>query len=177
MKYVLVVVICLALLLSGCGNNEIAKIEVSSESLTEDGKWLTTINGTRARQVGSNLSPQLSWSAVDGAEIYAIYMIDTSAGNWLHWRAQNVHDTSLALGAELEESQYIGPYPPSGTHEYEIIVYALKDVPDSYTGAFNARNPNFEAIEEKLDTSRDRQGNIIGKGSIIGTVTVGETVE
>ena len=191
MKYVLTTIMLLTLGLSGCNNNqntdaevtlnenisEIVTIDVSSESLTEEGKWITTINSTNAKPAGSNLSPQLSWSEVDGAKLYAIYMIDTSAGNWLHWKAHNIQVTNLELGVKIEDSDYVGPYPPSGIHEYEIIVYALKAAPDNYAGSFNSSNPNYQTVEEKLDTTGDKQGNIIGKGSVIGTVSVGEAVE
>jgi len=81
------------------------------------------------------------------------------------------------LGSELEESSYIGPYPPSGTHEYEVIVYALKTSPDEYPGVFDNKLVPLSTIEKKLDTADGKPGNIIGKGSITGTVTVGEVVE
>jgi len=156
---------------------EVIKINVTSESLTSDGKWLTVINSTMGKPAGSNLSPQLSWDKVDGASCYAIYMIDISARNWLHWLAKNVTETGLPLGAELEDSQYEGPYPPSGTHEYEVIVYALKEAPAEYPGSFDNSNASIDAIEKAIDTINGVSGNIIGKGSIIGIVTVGKTVE
>lgn len=156
---------------------EVIDIRVTSESLTPDGKWLTVINSAQADPPGSNLTPQLSWDKVEGAEFYAIYMVDNSASYWLHWRAKNVKETSLPLGAELEESSYIGPYPPSGTHEYEVIVYALKQAPAKYPGTFDSAMTPLGTIEQKLDTIDGVPGNIIGKGSIRGTVIVGETVE
>lgn len=104
-------------------------------------------------------------------------MVDNSAGYWLHWLAKNVKETNLPLGAKLEDSSYIGPYPPGGTHEYEIIVYALKAEPDTYPGAFDNNSFTLSAIEEKLDTINGEPGNIIGRGSVKGTVTVGENVE
>lgn len=158
-------------------DNEVITINVSSESLTSEGKWLTVINSTSANPPGSNLSPQLSWDEVEGAGCYAIYMIDTSASNWLHWLAKNVKENNLTLGAELENSRYKGPYPPSGTHEYEVIVYALKGAPDKYRGNFDSDNPSMNDIEKSLDTINGVSGNIIAKGSITGTVTAGESAE
>jgi len=76
--------------------------------------------------MGENKSPQLSWTPVEGASCYAIYMIDTTASNWCHWIAKDVKVTELELGAELENSQYIGPYPPGGVHTYEVMIFALK---------------------------------------------------
>lgn len=104
-------------------------------------------------------------------------MVDNSAGYWLHWLAKNVKETSLPLGAELDESSYIGPYPPSGTHEYEVIVYALKTAPEEYPGVFDDNQVTINEIEETLDTVNGVRGNIIGKGSVTGTVTVGEIVQ
>ena len=183
----------LSVLISGCGTGKpdssagtpdtgsassgsAVNISVTSDSLTSDGKWLTAICSTRANPPGFNLSPQLSWDRVDGAECYAVYMVDNSAGYWLHWIAKNVKETELPTGAELEESSYIGPYPPSGTHEYEVIVYALKKAPEKYPGTFDSNSVSLSMIESELDTAGGVSGNIIGKGSIKGTVTVGETV-
>lgn len=156
---------------------EIVKIDVTSASLTDAGKWITAINSKHANPAGDNLSPQLTWSQVDEAGLYAVYMRDISANNWLHWKARNVQVTSLDMGEVLEGSNYVGPYPPSGTHEYEVIVYALKAAPDKFAGSFDTSNNDYKAVEEKLDTSGGQRGNIIGKGSISGTVTVGENVE
>lgn len=156
---------------------EVIEIGVTSESLTPDGKWLTVINNTTASPKGSNLSPQLNWDKVDGAACYAIYMVDNSAIYWIHWIAKNVTVNELSLGEELDNSRYIGPYPPSGTHEYEVIVYALKQSPENYPGAFDNNLVPIKTIEKQLDTVNEIPGNIIGKGSITGTVTVGEVVE
>jgi len=109
--------------------------------------------------MGENKSPQLSWTPVEGASCYAIYMIDTTASNWCHWIAKDVKVTELELGAELENSQYIGPYPPGGVHTYEVMIFALKNSPDSYEGYFDNSNPSLDKIIEALDTSGGTTGN------------------
>lgn len=179
MKYAKLLILLVTFCLVGCNNmpESVGTITVTSESLTDEGKWITAINRTSATPKGDNLSPQLSWSEVDGAGLYAIYMVDRSANNWLHWKAKHVQVTSLELGEQLADSEYVGPYPPSGVHEYEIIVYALKAAPDEYAGAFNLGNYLYDSIEEKLDTSGGKRGNILAQGSVKGTVTVGEIVE
>jgi len=154
--------------------NKLPKFDVTSSSLREDGKWLSVITNTEA---GENKSPQLSWSPVKNANYYAIYMFDTSAGDWLHWIAKDLTVTELELGAKLDNSQYIGPYPPSGTHTYEITVYALSEKPDSYGGAFDAPNYNMDKIINRLNTSDGKPGNILAKGVISGTYTYGDIVE
>ena len=55
-----------------------------------DGVWDTVITNTVN---GENVSPQLSWEPVDGAECYAIYMVDTSANCWIHWKSGGVTET------------------------------------------------------------------------------------
>lgn len=89
------------------------QFDISSDDL-HDGVWDTVITNT---DYGKNVSPQLSWEPVEGAKSYVIYMVDTSAGNWLHWRAGNITETTLEQGSATE-CEYIGPYPPSGTHNY-----------------------------------------------------------
>lgn len=49
--------------------------EVTSEDLI-DGVWSDVIS----KDCGDNVSPQLSWEAVDGAELYIIYMVDPDTG-------------------------------------------------------------------------------------------------
>jgi len=135
------------------------EIKITSSSLNSDGKWKSVITA----YMGENKSPQLSWTPVEGASCYAIYMIDTTASNWCHWIAKDVKVTELELGAELENSQYIGPYPPGGVHTYEVMIFALKNSPDSYEGYFDNSNPSLDKIIEALDTSGGTTGNILAR--------------
>ena len=89
-------------------NTETASLTITSSDLI-DGEWNSDITSS----CGSNRTPELSWNAIDGAEEYVIYMIDTSANNWLHWRVSGLTDTHLDPGSQVGE--YVGPYPPSGT--------------------------------------------------------------
>ena len=117
------------------------------------------VNGTEI----SNRTPELSWNAIDGAEEYVIYMIDTSANNWLHWRVSGLTDTHLDPGSQAGE--YVGPYPPSGTHTYIIKVYALSAPPLSLPGNFDATN------EDDLSFIDEGLTNIITSAEISGTFT------
>lgn len=144
--------------------------KISSSDLHE-GVWDTVITDT---DNGSNVSPQLSWEPVEGAEGYVIYMTDINAGNWMHWKSGFVTETELAQGA-AEKDEYIGPYPPSGTHEYEIRVFALKKPVEAVRGAFDDTNTLLKSVAKKLDTDVDSNtGNIIACGYISGTYTAGE---
>jgi phosphatidylethanolamine-binding protein (PEBP) family uncharacterized protein len=121
---------------------------------------------------GSNVSPQISWEPVEGATCYAIYMTDTTAGNFIHWKSANVTETTLPQGWATD-SDYIGPYPPPGaTHDYDIYVVALKNPVERAKGAFKSSNPNFEENVLALDTDVDgATGNMIAYGYLTGTYT------
>lgn len=153
---------------------ELPKFTVTSTTLREDGKWLSVIANVEG---GKNKSPQLSWKPVDKASCYAVYMIDTYAQNWLHWMVKDLKVTDLALGEKIENSQYIGPYPPQGTHTYVITVYALAAKPDSYSGAFDSPNLKIKKILNNLDTANGKPGNIIAQGILSGTYTYNEIVK
>ncbi len=149
------------------------EIKITSSSLNSDGKWRSVITLSK----GDNKSPQISWTPVETASCYAIYMIDISAGNWCHWIAKDVKVTELEMGATLENSQYIGPYPPSGNHTYELMIYALKESPDSYIGYFDSKNSSMDDIIAALDTFKGSTGNILSTGVLSGTYQSGDVVE
>jgi Raf kinase inhibitor-like YbhB/YbcL family protein len=85
-----------------------------------------------------NVSPQLSWTdAPAGTRSFAVSVRDNHpvARGYLHWLLAGIggENTELAedaaasgLPAGARELQpYAGPFPPSGTHEYEFTLYAL----------------------------------------------------
>lgn len=150
------------------GDSNIPTFELTSEDL-HDGVWDTVVSNTEA---GSNVSPQLTWEAVPDAACYVIYMVDTSAGDWIHWKTNNVTEISLVQGWASED-EYIGPYPPSGgTHDYEIYVIALKEPVERAKGAFNASNLKLKDNMLALDSSAEGvSGNILAYGHLKGTFT------
>lgn len=140
--------------------------ELTSEDL-HDGVWDDDITDT---DYGTNSSPQLKWDAVEGAQCYSIYMVDTDAGNWLHWKTKECNDTELAHGW-AERSDYVGPYPPEGTHTYEVFVFAMKQPADEYKGMFNSSNTSLDDMFASVDTAGGERGNILSYGHISGTYT------
>jgi phosphatidylethanolamine-binding protein (PEBP) family uncharacterized protein len=142
LKYFVMPAMGLSLLICGCGKSENLEVQntmkISSENLS-DGVWDTEITNTAK---GRNISPELTWSAVPGAEEYAIYMIDPDGGNWIHWIASGITGTHVDAGEQMDNSQYVGPYPPSGTHHYIVTVYALRSRPDNLPGRFDSSNRN-----------------------------------
>lgn len=145
----------------------VLSLNLSSDDLS-DGVWNSVIasNGS-----GQNLSPELSFDAVEGAEEYAVVMIDPDGNNWLHWIASGIKRTHLSQGEN--PGSYQGPYPPSGTHTYEVTVYALKAAPDALPGTFDAAGNSPEDLLAGMDTAGGLRGNVIVSETISGTYTAG----
>ena len=86
-----------------------------------------------------NVSIPLAWEgAPAGTKSFALSMVDKHpvARNYVHWLVSDISaDASelkegaspkaLPTGAK-EVKPYAGPFPPSGTHNYEFTLYALK---------------------------------------------------
>lgn len=117
-------------------------MELHSASFGDDG----TID-RRYGKKDENISPQLSWSgAPAGTASFVLTMVDLHpvARGYVHWvvtgigsdvseLAENAAATGLPEGA-LEAEVYAGPFPPSGTHDYEFTLYAVDaaaDVPSN----------------------------------------------
>lgn len=149
-------------------DSDIPTFELTSEDL-HDGVWDTVISNTMA---GSNISPQLTWEPVPDAACYVIYMVDSSAGDWLHWKKNDVTETTLVQGWE-QTSDYLGPCPPPGTtHDYEVYVIAIKEPVERAKGALKSSNPNLYANIWALDTPAEGvTGNILSYGHLVGTFT------
>ena len=158
-----------------------ATMNVSSGNL-KDGAWDASIAYNDG--VGDNLSPQLSFDEVEGAKYYYIYMIDETAGCWVHWRAC-VEKTKLEHGANKSEYKddpgflYKGPYPPvgSGEHVYTIYVFAMKNEPVvKIEGGFGFDEPDFAGdilyydILNVSDVSCNpyKYGNVLAYGYLRG---------
>lgn len=145
--------------------SKLSTFELSSEDL-HDGVWDEDITNTLN---GSNRSPQLSWEPVDGAGCYAIFMVDTTASNWIHWKSVTESETDLPAGW-APESEYVGPYPPKGyTHDYEIFVMALREQPERIKGSFDNSNPKLLEFAKEMDG--ENEDNIISYGHLTGTYT------
>lgn len=146
--------------------NTLAGFDITSEDL-HDGVWDTVITNTKN---GSNRSPQLSWKPVDGASDYVVYMVDTTANNWIHWKSVTSGKTDLPAGW-ASEKEYVGPYPPSGKHDYVIYVFALKESAGKIEGKFDSSCPKFFELIKSLD---NEGGNIVAYGTLNGTYTHGD---
>ncbi|MBR3142060.1 MAG: hypothetical protein IKF09_02800 [Clostridiales bacterium] len=147
----------------------IPNFEVTSENL-KGCVWDPKISNTT---YGENVSPELTWSPVDGATDYVVIMIDS---NWLHMDVFTT-ETSLAEGAigrGDKGAQFVGPYPPKGsTHTYSVFVFALKGEPGKVPMAFdNGANSIFK-IFDGLDVDTDgNSGNVLAFGRLDGNFTM-----
>ena len=85
-----------------------------------------------------NVSPPLEWEGTpDGTRSFAVACVDIHpiARGYVHWLAADLGPqlSSLPEGAAgsdnpdfTEIKPYGGPFPPSGTHDYEFTLYALR---------------------------------------------------
>ncbi len=116
---------------------------------TLDSKYAYNSNSSASARL--NISPHLRWGVVpSGTVSYAIIMDDISAGQgngWIHWNVFNIPKNvtsfeegwssthgnansdgiqqNTAQGNGVPVNQYVGPWPPSDTHTYQIKIYAL----------------------------------------------------
>jgi len=84
-----------------------------------------------------NVSPPLEWDdAPEGTKSFALAFVDLHpiARDYVHWLVADISPklNSLPEGAGggrssgfLDVEPYVGPFPPSGTHDYEFTLYAL----------------------------------------------------
>lgn len=147
----------------------IPTFEVTSSNLN-DCVWDSKISNT---SYGENISPELTWSPVDGATNYVVIMIDS---NWLHMDVFTT-ETSLAEGAVGRGdrgAQYVGPYPPNGTtHTYSVFVFALKDEMGKVPFAFDNGGNSIFKIFDALDIDANgNEGNVLAYGRLDGNFTM-----
>ena len=148
---------------------EYDSFEVTSTDLV-DGVWADITSNTF---LGENLSPQLSWEPVEGAEEYVIYMVDRNSNGFLQWKSAGIKTTELPQGWTSNLTEYNGPHLGHGyTHIYDIYVIALRAPTTRLKGALNAANPRLEEFFKEIDTDTEgNTGNIIAYGTISGIFT------
>ncbi len=128
---------------------------------------------------GENVSIPLSWKNVSAeAKSFVVAMVDRHpiANNWVHWLVIDIPSYvdlipegssgsaqmpqgSKELANTFGSTGYGGPQPPpgSGSHDYQITVYALNVESIDLAGEVSARE-----LEGAL------QGEIIGSAQIVG---------
>jgi Raf kinase inhibitor-like YbhB/YbcL family protein len=152
------------------------KITVSSPSLRANGPI-----PQRHSDYADGVSPALTWTAVPGAQSYAIIMEDPDARPikpFVHWVAWNIPSSITSLPEGLQEQArltlpegmrqghtsrntvgYFGPQPPVGdpAHHYHFQIFALDTMVELPLGA------------TRDDLLAAAKGHVIGEGELVGT--------
>lgn len=129
-------------------------------------------------QGGKDLSPDLSWKPVNGAESYVVLAFDPDAptGTWIHWLITHIPNKITKLPVlpstnnkilEVRDEKltqaknswgnygYGGPCPsPGKEHRYYFVVYALDQIVEI------GNNNKVESFLTKI------QSHVIGYGHI-----------
>jgi Raf kinase inhibitor-like YbhB/YbcL family protein len=99
----------------------------------DDGGEIEQKYGRRAQ----NISPPLEWEgAPEGTRSFALSFVDLHpiARGYVHWLVADIDPqvSSLLEGAAsrpnpgfIQVEPYVGPFPPTGTHDYQFTLYAL----------------------------------------------------
>jgi Raf kinase inhibitor-like YbhB/YbcL family protein len=119
-----------------------------------------------------NVSPPLEWEEVpEGTRSFALEFVDIHpvATDFVHWLVADIGPqvSSIPEGAAAARSPgfteikpYEGPFPPSGTHDYQFTVYALRT--DSLDVRPGAKLEEFRKAAEQ---------NSLSKTALIGKFT------
>ena len=118
-----------------------------------------------------NVSPHLAWSDLpSGTELLALTMIDIDpvARGFVHWFVDGIPpvdgEFGTGAGGEVpvgrERTTYAGPFPPSGTHEYVITLYAL-----------DSSAPSVSATTSATDFPDLVRGHVLDTASLTGRFT------
>jgi Raf kinase inhibitor-like YbhB/YbcL family protein len=135
----------------------------------EHGQEMAQECGKRAQ----NVSPPLAWEgAPEGTKSFALALVDRHpvAGNYVHWLVvdmdpqRNSLQKGAATGSGMTEAKqlepYVGPFPPSGTHDYEFTLYAL-----------NTETLDLRSSASLEDFSRAAEANSLAKSTLVGKFT------
>jgi Raf kinase inhibitor-like YbhB/YbcL family protein len=139
----------------------------------DDGQEMAQKFGKKAQ----NVSPPLAWEdAPEGTKGFAIALVDRHpvADNYLHWLLDGIDPdrSSLEEGAAggpgrlagaRELKPYVGPFPPSGTHDYELTIYALDTQQLDLPG-----NAGLEEFTRAAEAHSVATATLVGKFTKLG---------
>ena len=86
---------------------------------------------------GDNVNPELKIDGIpEDTKTFVLIVDDTDAPSedWVHWLVRNIKPTNISKESstpgvvgrnDFNENKYLGPSPPSGTHNYYFKIYAL----------------------------------------------------
>jgi Raf kinase inhibitor-like YbhB/YbcL family protein len=118
---------------TGGSSTTLAPMRLSSSAIATNGEIPVAYTCR-----GEDVSPPLLWAGVPaGTAELAVVVRDASAEGFVHWVIAGIATTSRGIaeatppdGAveaanDFGRLGWAGPCPPSGTHDYEFVVYAL----------------------------------------------------
>ncbi len=126
---------------------------------------------------GADRSPPIAWSGVP-TQTQSLVIVaedpDAPAGDWVHWLVYDLPPSLTQLPAGIPKDEklsmgglqgkndfgaigYGGPCPPSGTHRYAFMVYALDTMLHLKPGA------------TKRDLLKTMEGRVLAEGMLRGT--------
>ncbi len=117
---------------------------------------------------GENVNPPLAIEGIPEGTVSLVLIVedpDAPRGTWVHWVLWKIDpETTIAEKSipgtegmnDFKKHAYSGPCPPSGTHRYVFIVYAL-DI-----------NLDLDSTATKEDVENAMKGHILAKGELIG---------
>jgi Raf kinase inhibitor-like YbhB/YbcL family protein len=125
---------------------------------------------------GESYSPHLAWSDVpEGTAAFVLALHDphpSHAKGFVHWLVLNIPETVREIRSSVDSDQpipgtpawngtgqpgYIGPCPPTETHDYNFHLYALKQ-PLNLDGT-----ATYEQVLQAID------GQILAHATLTGT--------
>ena len=115
---------------------------------------------------GGDLAIPLTWTDAPPATVeFAVVMDDPDARGFVHWVVFGIPgDNAVLQGGGLPpgagegrtdfgRAGYGGPCPPSGTHRYQLTLYALRE-PLGLTGTPTAAEVRSAAEGKTIETAR-----------------------
>lgn len=145
--------------------SSIGKLEVTSTAFSDNG-----LIPAKYSCEGEEVSPPLSIKGIPaGAKSLAIILHDPDAqgaGGFTHWVVWNIDVANNALPENFKGADqglngtgqpgYKGMCPPTGTHHYHFMVYALDT------------KLSIDSRTDKAALEKSMEGHILAQGEIIG---------
>lgn len=125
-----------------------------------------------------NEAPRLQFTDVPPATSSLALLVhdpDAPVGDFTHWLAWNIPPTTTELVADnlpsgvqqgvndMGEPGFAGPAPPSGTHHYHFVLYALDT------------SPNLPPTTDRQLFEQTIKDHIVGKAELVGLYSAADT--
>lgn len=120
-----------------------------------------------------NVSPHLAWDGPPTeTRSYAVTVIDHHpvANEYVHWIIVDIPASVTELGEDAaraglpsgarEVHAYEGPFPPSGTHEYDFMLYAL-----------DIEHTEIDSDADETDFLRATEGHVLASAQLLANFT------